>query len=556
MGAPLAWTMALATAGILGFAAGRYLDRPENPRPIQPVFPIVGPAGPESSDPALTAAAPRQVPATLGEIMNLRGDFTQTATLYLLAASTDRKGIERLLEEAESIGRESERRAAMSILYQRLAELDPGAAIDHMLARKDGPDSDWLYAVFYGWARADLDGALARAAKLDERSRRIAANAIVRSRDDLPTAERQALGSQLDVRIPVRDPATTDLRTPAAAQRSWQSALAIADRDARRSALFALAQEWGRQDPQAAIRAIESVRERSQRDALLQIALQGWAQKDPVQAAEWALARPPSHARVQLLATALGGLVAKDPSAAMAMLERLSATEKQRLTPNVLMNWARREPQEAAAWLAKHGDVHMHQNALAMIASIYAERDPDEAMRWAGSLPAENAQLVMGQVVERIARDDPERASAIVRQMKEGPQRTGAMAGIARTWAQSDPRAALTWLQMQSGSDVTPDLYRAIFSQWAVYDQEAAVSQSNFFLDSGTRDAAILGILEVAHLDTGLVDRLYQRLEGAQAKHQAASRLYVRLRETDPGAAERYRIAAGIAEANKFPLGN
>jgi hypothetical protein len=91
-------------------------------------------------------------------------------------------------------------------------------------------------------------------------------------------------------------------------------------------------------------------------------------------------------------------------------------------------------------------------------------------------------------------------------------------------------------------------VYRGIFNQWAAYDVESAVSQSNFFLDAATRNAAILGILESRHLDTNLIDGLYQRLEGADARRQAAARAYHRLRHTDPQAAERYRIAAGIVE--------
>ena len=81
--------------------------------------------------------------------MKLPGDFTQSAALYVLAANSDRKGIERLLKESESIDRGSERRAAASILYQRYAELDPAAAVEHMMSSDDGFDPSWLYTVFY-----------------------------------------------------------------------------------------------------------------------------------------------------------------------------------------------------------------------------------------------------------------------------------------------------------------------------------------------------------------------------------------------------------------------
>ena len=234
MSAPLRWTMALAAVGALGFAAGRYLGSDRPPLPFEATFPILASSVPASIDTRTPAGTDRQkLPATLHEIMKLQGDFAQSAMLYIVAAGVDGQGIERLLEEAESIERDSERRAAASILYQRYAELDPVAAVDHILRREAGFDPNWLYAVFHVWARTDLEGALAHAARLDDREREMAGTAMARSRDDLPTSEREALGSKLDVRVTVRDPALTNLHTPEAAERAWQTALAISDRESR-----------------------------------------------------------------------------------------------------------------------------------------------------------------------------------------------------------------------------------------------------------------------------------------------------------------------------------
>ncbi len=549
MSAPLRWTIALAAVGALGFAAGRYLSRAAPPLPPELTYPTVAPSGPGALGPTATAAAgPRQVPGTVREILKLRGDFAQTAALYVLAASMDKRGIERLLEEAESIGRESERRAAMTILYERYAELDPAAAVEHMMHREAGLDSNWLYAVFYSWARTDLDGALARAAKLDDGIRTAAGAAIARSRDDLPASEREALGSKLNLQIAVRDPSTTDLRSPKAAERAWRSALAISDRDARQSELYTVTREWVRHDPHAAIRAIESLQERGYREQLLQHALQTWAQKDPRETVEWVLERRPSYQRTDLLGSALSSLVIKEPSTAMAMAERLSRAERQQIVPQLLLNWANSDPHSATAWLEKQDDEQMHRQALMMIASTYAERDPDEALRWAATLSGENSQVVMSQVIQQVAHNDPERAGSMISQIDDGPIRDSAIAAVTQTWAQWDPRAALAWVAKQSSSEGTPGLYGAVFGQWAVYDVDAAVSQLNFILDSDTRNAAIAGILESAYLEPDLLDRLYPRLEGAEARRLAAARIYYRLREVDARTAERYRIEAGIAD--------
>ncbi len=519
MNAPLRWTAALAAVGVLGFAAGRYFGTTEELRLSQLSFPVVAPDGsaPFASTPAV--AAQRPVPRTLREILKLHGDFTQSAALYVLAASSDKKGIERLLDETETIDRESERRAAATILYQRYAELDPGAAVEHMMNREAGLDTNWLYAVFYSWARTDLNGALARAAKLDDRNRSMAGTAIVRSRDDLPTAEREALGSKLNLHVAVRDPSTTDMRAPKAAEQAWRNALAVRDREARQSGLYMVARDWTMQDPHAAIRAIESLQNRSERDQLLQHAVQTWSEKNPREAVEWVFERPPSMQRTQLLAQALSAFVTQEPTSAVTMLDRLSPGERQHMMPQVLMTWASADPQAAAAWLEKQDDPQTYQRALGMIASVYVERDPDEALRWAATLSEENEQMVMA---------------------------------VASIWAQSDPRAALSWVERQPRSDSTPMQYRAVFEQWIAYDPDAAISQLNFILDASTRNAAILGILEGWNLDSSLVDRLYQRLEGAEARSTAAAQLFYRLRETDPQAAERYRSAAGITEGESL----
>ena len=482
--------------------------------------------------------------------MKLQGDVAQSAMLYLVAAGADEPGIERLLEEAESIYRDSERRAATSILYQRYAELDPAAAVDHLLNREAGFDPNWLYAIFHVWARTDLEDALTRAAKLDDREREMAGTAIVRSRDDLPTKEREALGSSLNVQVAVQDPALANLRSPKAAERAWRTALAMNDRDSRQAGLYTVAQQWVRQDPDAAIRAIESLQDRNEREQLLQHALQTWVQKEPQKAVDWILERPPSYSRTQLLAGALNSIVRKQPATAMALMDRLSRAEKDQLLPQFLWTLGAADPQSALDWAEKLEDGPVHRHTLQMIASIFAQRNPDEAIRWAATLSGEHAELVMSQVIQEIAQSDPERASRMISQLSDGPQRKSAIVSIAQFWAQWDPRAALAWASKQSSADTSPEMYSGIFGQWAIYDPDTAVSQLSFLLDTDDRNAAIGGILETAYLEPDVTDQVFQRLEGADAKRQAAEQIYYRLREDDPQAAERYRVQAGIGDEN------
>ena len=280
MSAPLRWTLALVAVCALGFVAGRFLGRDGSATPEFVTYPVVAPTGAAvSGSPATAQGMPRGVPATIHEILKLPGDFAQTTALYVLAASQDQDGIERLLDEARSIERISESRAASSILYGRFAEFDPEAAVEHMMRSASGFDPNGLYGIFHSWARTDLEAALKGASKLDDRNRQMAGMAIVRSRDDLPVEEREAMASKLDLQVSVREPTASDLRSPKAAERAWQSVLAMGDREARERELYHLARHWGQQDPQAAIRAIESLRDRNERDQLLQIAIHAWAER-------------------------------------------------------------------------------------------------------------------------------------------------------------------------------------------------------------------------------------------------------------------------------------
>ena len=547
--ASLRWVLALLAVAAIGFAAGRYVDRDAIERvkvlTVRNTAPVS--AGSAQSSEASVQALP-QVPGALAEIMRLRGDFAQTTALYVLASSQDKAGIERLLDEAASIRQASERRAASSILYQRYAELDPEAAVAHIMERDVDFDPTLLYGVFHTWAREDLAGAVAHSKTLDQRSRAMGGAAILRSRDDLPKADREALAAQLDIQVAQQDSSAFDLRTPEAAQRSWRAALATENRESRSMILHSLVQEWTTEDPQAAMRAIESLEDPRLRDELLYVGLHGWAEKEPRQAVNWVLARPRSQMRMQLLITGFSSFAAKEPSAAMDMAEELSSAERQQVLPSMFAHWAGIDARSAAARAERVEDASLRGQVLSSVAMNWATNQPDEALRWAASLPDVDSQPVMNMVVTQIASSDPARASVLVSQLSSGPERENTISNIVQSWAQWDPQAALTWISRMPASQVGPSAYSSLFAQWAMHDVDTAVSLASQLTDPGNRNAALTGVLSSPYLDAAAAERLYRRIEGDDARRQAAMHLYYRFHESDPDLAERYRNEAGPTE--------
>jgi hypothetical protein len=98
---------------------------------------------------------------------------------------------------------------------------------------------------------------------------------------------------------------------------------------------------------------------------------------------------------------------------------------------------------------------------------------------------------------------------------------------------------------------MTPAVYSSIFQQWAAYDMDAAIGQLTQIDDPGTRNTAVIGMLGNPYLESDVAHRLYQRVEGIDARRQAAGQIYYNLRESDPRAAERYRVEAGLEDSGE-----
>jgi len=541
-------------AALAGYALGRYRGHePPQDLPLQQILQASAGSPAASSraqsDSGSHSEPLERGPATLADTLRLKGDFTQTAALYILASTVDRKGLERLLTEAAALKQPSERNAATSILYARYAEIDPEAAVDHIMRRADFQPG-WLQSVFHTWSRADLDAALARASTLDPMGKNAAAFAIVRARDDLPSAEREKIAATFNMRVAPANPSPPiDVRTPERALRAWQDALAVSDYNSRLGRLMSVTNMWVQQDPHAALEAIASLEDVRTRDQLTQTALANWAQRAPRDALDWALARPPSQGRVRLVGAALGTLASKEPLAAVNVLTGLTSAEQRQLTPQVVAQWAATDPRSAAAWVEQLEDPLLRKTALSSVVSAYASRRPDEAYRWASSLQSPEGPQIVSQVIQTISWNDPVRASGLLQQLPESPSRDQVAQQVASAWAQRDPQAALAWVSRFSASSaVRGTMHETLFRQWAGIDAETAAAKVVEIDDTEVRNRAISGVLSSTYLDASTADRLYERIEGAEARRRAAATMYYSWRERDPRVAERYRNLAGIRQ--------
>ena len=98
---------------------------------------------------------------TIEDTLALPGDFSQTEALYVLAGRADSAEVQDLINQSNRIADPTDRNAALSILFLRLAELDPLSALTMSRMRGFGNSRNLEDIIWRTWSKLDLDAAIA-----------------------------------------------------------------------------------------------------------------------------------------------------------------------------------------------------------------------------------------------------------------------------------------------------------------------------------------------------------------------------------------------------------
>ena len=98
---------------------------------------------------------------TIEDTLALPGDFSQTEALYVLAGRGDSAEVQDLINQSNRIADPTDRNAALSILFLRLAELDPLSALTMSRMRGFGNSRNLEDIIWRTWSKPDLDAAIA-----------------------------------------------------------------------------------------------------------------------------------------------------------------------------------------------------------------------------------------------------------------------------------------------------------------------------------------------------------------------------------------------------------
>lgn len=260
--------------------------------------------------------------------------------------------------------------------------------------------------------------------------------------------------------------------------------LHIVESKAIRLQLFS---RWAELDPGA---AFAHAREKKDDDAIGSI-MKVWASNDLALAQAEIAKMPESVARRSAVAGVIEGLSEVDPKRAFELAQKSDTFEN--ATDKIFQNWVEKDPQEAASHVDKLGPKFDRRSAIYIITTKWADMDLQSALRWAESLPENDAKVnfstgyrtpvsfVVGNWIDRdpaaamrwleerpvdsrtaglltavsaeIAETihDPILSGTVALMLPPGAERDNALNTLTYWWRSSDFEGALDWAEQQGG---------------------------------------------------------------------------------------------------------
>lgn len=489
--------------------------------------------------------------STIEATLALPGDFAQTEALYVLAGRSDSATVQDLIDQANRIADPTDRDAALSILFLRLAEIDPESALT-MARMPTFTRGRRLEAnIWRTWSKLDLDAALAAAAGLPRAAdRNFAAQVMLAAHGYTGNAVTARIERELDVRPSAESRARYILSV---ADRSVPDAFAAIDglpHADRQQAMQWLAGYLGQRDPAQALgyaRLIDDPMLRRTYEGTISLAV---AQQDPeriLSAAQPAALQGEAAGRYF---TAMRTLAEQDVDKALAYFERIESPQVRQAMAGILAEQlARRDPRRALEWARSQDSgarPSIELNVLSQIAAV----DPALALQEAGALANRHArQQALSGVLSTVAGTDPQRAAAFVDGLTDARDRQTAAMSVMHGWANVDPEAAIDWLLASDLPDASSLLVQTGYSVIA-RDVDLAVRVLPR-LDAGAQRQWATQIASTMASQRG-ADAAVRFVEGYRGKpgyDDMQSALISNLVQTDPARARRIvdRMPAGIA---------
>lgn len=409
------------------------------------------------------------------QTLELPTDFQQTAALYRLLERSDVEDVKRFIAEAQSLSNPLDRAAGLNIIYGRFADLDPAAAVDHLLNESGTASVEILFTIFSSWAKVDLDGAVAKSRELRvQRNRQIAEQAILMALAAQGSDVNELAGRMnSDASDPLSMLSAVQVLTLAQTdpQAAMQQALEIKSWEIQGRIVGKIAMMWAEQDDKAAMRYSRSITSQRARETFQNTLLHHLVRTRPETAIEYIYDDAFSEQeRSDFFGRVFLSLAEEDPELAYHYATDLHEPEDRKRAIGVLIGiLTKHDPAQAFELLQLITEPEIIRQHASAVLEQYAGIEPQLALQWAEQQET-NRHEYLNTVIAVIARWDPEQALSLVSEMPESQSKTKALATVIRRIARKDPTLAIGFLDLLGNGAVRYQTTNEIAEIWLTRD--------------------------------------------------------------------------------------
>ncbi len=437
----------VAIAGVVCFFSGYGLNDQLRSRPIEQ-------NEKEHSSPAIQIRRTSPADSSQHAISQLEQDFTNVDLAQLKWSVTlwARESPEQALAYLKNLPYSPSRQVALRTVFETWAETDPEEAIKQAGAQ--------LTSVEFFEVRDDLVSSWARHS-VDE--------ALVYWKDLPNDAHRHRLLQRLSYEIAGRDvdeamrllaatshPMIEDLLRYSIinemAKREPDKAIQwIQETEkgvAQNQSLSALVSGVAQYDPKKASAILKHLPEFGARDEIQLVVAREWSIHHLEEAFQWIGNQPSGRKRDALYQAAAHHFAYNKPEDAAQKIDQMPAAIRAEMAGIIGESLAIKDPVAAFQWVETLADPAVKQEALGSTIRRWAQQDPAQALKYAVEVEAnhEDRNAMLRFIIDPLAADHPEAASASLDQFPEGEIRAEALATIAKNWYLTDPEKAHHWL--------------------------------------------------------------------------------------------------------------
>jgi RNA polymerase sigma factor (sigma-70 family) len=183
-----------------------------------------------------------------------------------------------------------------------------------------------------------------------------------------------------------------------------------------------------------------------------------------------------------------------------------------------LTTWTQRDPAGAAACAESLPKSPLQETVIGIIGQAWARSDPRAVLDWAQRLPEESRGRLVGLAVAELAPSDLDRARRTAMTLTEQAGRGEALYGVATAWGRTAPETALAWARSMPSQERDGCISNVLVA-WAEKDADAARAQLGDILNEETRGETLLAIhaSRMGTERARLRESLLRREEGKQS---------------------------------------